>query len=85
MEELKAKNQTCTQQNEQALQAHYEGCWAMPRHHECAKVLIETLANDVDRLQKEIVLLQADIGFWKRQYSDAKQYFLSITGKGAWG
>lgn len=44
----------------------------------------EELLAENDRLLKEIEILKADIKFWRRQYDDAKRWYQSITGKGAW-
>lgn len=44
----------------------------------------EELAAENDRLLKEIEVLKSEIKFWRRQYDDAKRWYLSVTGKGAW-
>lgn len=45
----------------------------------------EELTAEIERLLKEIEVLKSDVTFWRRQYEDAKRYYQSITGKGAWG
>lgn len=45
----------------------------------------EELTAEIDRLLKELEMQKAETAFWKRQYDDAKRWYQSVTGKGAWG
>lgn len=45
----------------------------------------EELTAEIERLLKEIEVLKSDVAFWRRQYDDAKRWYQSVTGKGAWG
>ena len=44
----------------------------------------ERLLKEVEAQRADIKAQQADIKFWRRQYDDAKKWYQSVTGKGAW-
>ena len=61
-------------------------CWPSPFYRQRVgdSMTYEELLAENDRLLKEIEVLKADITFWRRQYDDAKKWYLSVTGKGEW-